>query len=144
MTVIALRVAHPQRQRPVCDLELFQIRIVSPEQAVEERHARLDASLLVRPHPLAVELGPYRLRGDNRAAAAVLGELPDHDLRGLWIDPEQNRIGGLINTPLRLFVPEWIRKLPGRQQVAEPGPQTDQVQSLALDVFGAVLAVVHE
>ena len=52
---------------------------------------------------------------DNRAVAPPLGELPDHDLRGLWIDPEQNRIGGLINTPLRLFVPERIRKLPGRQ-----------------------------
>src|SRR5450432_3920577 len=114
------------------------MRIVLPEQAVEERHARLNAPLVVHPHPVAIELARYRLRGDNSAVAAPLGELPDDDLRGLWIDPEQNRIGGLINTPLRVIVPERIRKLPGRQQVAEACPQTDQVQSLALDVFGAV------
>ena len=32
----------------------------------------------------------------------------------------------------------------GWQQVAEPCPQSDQVQSLTLDVLGAVLATVHE
>src|SRR6185369_16128126 len=106
--------------------------------AVEQRHARLDASVLVHPHPLAIEFGPYRLRGDNRAIAAPYGKLPDDDLRCLRIDPEQNRIRGLINTPLRLFVPERIRKLPGRQQVAESRPQTDQVQSFALDVLSGV------
>ena len=76
VTVIALRVTHPQCQRPIGGVELWQIGIVLPEQAVEERHARLDDSFLVHPHPAAVELGPYRLRGDNWAAAAPLRECP--------------------------------------------------------------------
>src|SRR4029078_10083585 len=82
MAIIALRVAHPQRHRPVGGVELGQIRIVLPEQAVEERYARLDASFLVHPHPLAIEPWPYRLRGDDGAVAASLGKLPDDDLRG--------------------------------------------------------------
>src|SRR2546425_429473 len=59
----ALRVAHPQRQRPVGEVELRQIRVVLPEQAVEERDSRLDAALLVHPHPVAVEFGAQGLRG---------------------------------------------------------------------------------
>src|SRR5881628_2989306 len=79
----ALRVAHPQRQRPVGEVELRQIRVVLPEQAVEQRDSRLDAALLVHPHPVAIEFGTDGLGGYDGAAAAALGELPDDDLGGL-------------------------------------------------------------
>jgi hypothetical protein len=87
VAAIALRVAHPQRQGPVREIELWQIGVVLPEQAVEERDLRLNAPGPVHPHPFAIEFGPYGLSGNNRAAAAALGELPDYDLGSLGIRP---------------------------------------------------------
>src|SRR5205814_1611398 len=111
VAVFALRVAHPQGQGPVREVELGQVGIVLPEQAVEERDSRLDAALLVHPHPVAVELGAQGFRGDDRAALAALGELPDDDPRRLGIDPQQNAVRRLVHAPFRLVVPERIGKL---------------------------------
>src|SRR5882762_5055944 len=140
----ALRVAHPQRQRPVGEVELRQIRVVLPEQAVEQRGSRLDVDGHGRPHPVAVEFGAQGLRCDDRAAFAALGELPDDDPGRLGIDPQQNAVRRLVDAPFRLVVPERIGKLTRRQAVAECRLQPDQVHPLALHVFDAVLAAEHE
>src|SRR2546427_11291436 len=140
VAVFALRVAHPQRQGPVGELELRQVRVVLAEQTVEQRDSRLNAALLVHPHPVAVEFWAQGLRGDDRAALAALGELPDDDPGRLGIDPQQNAVRRLVDAPFRLVVPERIGKLTRRQAVAERRLQPDQVQPLAVHVFDAVLA----
>jgi len=144
VAVFALRVAHPQRQSPEGEVELRQIGVVLPEQAVEQRDARLNAALPVHPHPAAIEFGAQGLRGNDRAAFAALGELPDDDPGRLGVDPQQNAVRRLVDAPFRLVVPERIGELPWRQAVAERRLQPDQVHPLALHVFDAVLAAEHE
>ena len=100
--------------------------------------------LPVHPHPFVIEFGPYGLGGHDSIVAAALGELPYYDLGGLRIDPQKNRVRGLVDPPFCFIMPERIRKLSWGQAVAKSCPQADQVHALFPYVFDTMLAAEHE
>src|SRR5215510_8788966 len=139
-----LCMAHPPCQGAIGTIELCEIGVILAEQTVEERHLRLNAPVLVDPHPFAIEFRFYWLRRYNRAAAAPRRKLPNDNLGSLRVDPQKDGVRGLVDAPFRLIMPERIRKLARRQPVSKTCLQSHQIHTFSVNILKRVLAAEHE